>query len=160
MTMQKTSDFELDELDLSILRLLQGNGRLSNVDLASAINLSPPATYTRLKRLEKQGYIRDYVALLNWSKMGYDMICFINISLQMHQPGEVEKFRQRISRLPEVLECHHVTGEFDYLLKVAIQNRDDLDRFVMKQLTPIPGIARIYTSLALNEIKATTALPI
>ena len=158
--MQKTSDFELDDLDLSILRILQENGRLSNVDLASAINLSPPATYTRLKRLEKQGYIRDYVALLDWGKMGYDMICFINISLQMHQPDGVAKFRQRISRLPEVLECHHVTGEFDYLLKIAIKNRDDLDRFVMKQLTPIPGIARIYTSLALNEIKATTALPI
>ena len=158
--MQKTSDIELDDLDLSILRVLQENGRLSNVDLASQINLSPPATYTRLKRLEKLGYIRDYVALLNWGKMGYDMICFINISLQMHQPEEVEKFRQRISNLPEVLECHHVTGEFDYLLKVAIKNRDDLDRFVMKQLTPIPGIARIYTSLALNEIKATTALPI
>ena len=158
--MQKTSDFELDDLDLSILRILQENGRLSNVDLASAINLSPPATYTRLKRLEKQGYIRNYVALLDWKQMGYDMICFINISLQMHQPDGVAKFRQRISRLPEVLECHHVTGEFDYLLKIAIKNRDDLDRFVMKQLTPIPGIARIYTSLALNEIKATTALPI
>ena len=158
--MQKTSDIELDDLDLSILRVLQENGRISNVDLANQINLSPPATYTRLKRLEKQGYIRDYVALLDWGKMGYDMICFINISLQMHQPEEVEKFRQRISNLPEVLECHHVTGEFDYLLKVAIKNRDDLDRFVMKQLTPIPGIARIYTSLALNEIKATTALPI
>ena len=158
--MQKTSDIELDDLDLSILRVLQENGRLSNVDLATQINLSPPATYTRLKRLEKQGYIRNYVALLDWKKMGYDMICFINISLQMHQPEEVEKFRQRISRLPEVLECHHVTGEYDYLLKVAIKNRQDLDRFVMKQLTPIPGIARIYTSLALNEIKATTALPI
>ncbi len=158
--MQKTSDIELDDLDLSILRVLQENGRLCNVDLATQINLSPPATYTRLKRLEKQGYIRNYVALLDWKKMGYDMICFINISLQMHQPEEVEKFRQRISRLPEVLECHHVTGEYDYLLKVAIKNRDDLDRFVMKQLTPIPGIARIYTSLALNEIKATTALPI
>jgi DNA-binding Lrp family transcriptional regulator len=158
--MQKTSDIELDDLDLSILRILQENGRLSNVDLATQINLSPPATYTRLKRLEKQGYIRDYVALLDWGKMGYDMICFINISLQMHQPGEVEKFRKRISNLPEVLECHHVTGEFDYLLKVAIKNRHDLDRFVMKQLTPIPGIARIYTSLALNEIKASTALPI
>ena len=158
--MHKSSDFELDELDLSILRVLQENGRLSNVALASQINLSPPATYTRLKRLERQGYIRNYVALLDWSKMGYDMICFINISLQMHQPDEVEKFRARISNLPEVLECHHVTGEFDYLLKVAIKNRDDLDRFVMKQLTPIPGIARIYTSLALNEIKATTALPI
>jgi DNA-binding Lrp family transcriptional regulator len=158
--MQKTSDIELDDLDFSILRCLQENGRLSNVDLATQINLSPPATYTRLKRLERQGYIRNYVALLDWKQMGYDMICFINISLQMHQPEEVEKFRQRISRLPEVLECHHVTGEFDYLLKVAIKNRDDLDRFVMKQLTPIPGIARIYTSLALNEIKATTALPI
>ena len=158
--MQKTSDIELDDLDLSILRVLQENGRLSNVDLATHINLSPPATYTRLKRLEKQGYIRNYVALLDWKKMGYDMICFINISLQMHQPEEVEKFRQRISKLPEVLECHHVTGEYDYLLKVAIKNRDDLDRFVMKQLTPIPGIARIYTSLALNEIKASTALPI
>ncbi|MDJ0752770.1 MAG: Lrp/AsnC family transcriptional regulator [Ardenticatenaceae bacterium] len=158
--MQKTSDFELDELDLSILRVLQIHGRLSNVDLAGEINLSPPATYTRLKRLERQGYIRAYVALLDWKKMGYDLICFINISLQMHQPEEVEKFRQRISRLPEVLECHHVTGEFDYLLKVSIKNRDDLDRFVMKQLTPIPGIARIYTSLALNEIKASTALPI
>ena len=158
--MQKTSDIQLDDLDLSILRILQENGRLSNVDLASQINLSPPATYTRLKRLEKLGYIRDYVALLNWGKMGYDMICFINISLQMHQPDDVEKFRQRISNLPEVLECHHVTGEYDYLLKIAIKNRDDLDRFVMKQLTPIPGIARIYTSLALNEIKATTALPI
>ena len=121
--MQKTSDIELDDLDLSILRILQENGRLSNVDLASQINLSPPATYTRLKRLEKQGYIRDYVALLDWKQMGYDMICFINISLQMHQPDDVAKFRQRISRLPEVLECHHVTGEFDYLLKIAIKNR-------------------------------------
>lgn len=158
--MQKTSDIELDELDLSILRVLQENGRISNVELANQINLSPPATYTRLKRLEKQGYIRSYVALLNWGRMGYDMICFINISLQMHQPGEVEKFRQRVSQLPEVLECHHITGEFDYLLKVAIKNRDDLDRFVMKQLTPISGISRIYTSLALNEIKASTALPI
>ncbi|PID85178.1 MAG: AsnC family transcriptional regulator [Chloroflexi bacterium] len=158
--MQKTSDIELDELDLSILRTLQENGRMSNVDLANHINLSPPATYTRLKRLEKQGYIHHYAALLNWKQMGYDMICFINISLQMHQPGEVEKFRKRVSNLPEVMECHHVTGEFDYLLKVAIKNREDLDRFVMKQLTPIPGIGRIYTSLALNEIKATTALPI
>ncbi len=158
--MQKTSDIELDELDISILRTLQANGRISNVNLANEINLSPPATYTRLKRLEKQGYIRSYAALLDWKQMGYDMICFVNITLQTHQPNDVEKFRQRISQLPEVLECYHVTGEFDYLLKIAIKDRADLDRFVMKQLTPIPGLARIHTSLALNEIKATTALPI
>lgn len=160
--MQKTSgiEFELDDLDLSILRILQENGRISNVALAEEISLSPPATLTRLKRLESQGYIYNYVALLDWKRMGYDMLCFVNISLQMHQPEEVAKFRKRISQLPEVLECHHVTGEFDYILKLAIKNREDLDRFVMKQLTPIPGIARIYTSLALNEIKVTTALPI
>ena len=158
--MQKTSDIELDELDLSILRVLQENGRISNVALAEQISLSPPATLTRLKRLESQGYIHNYVALLDWKRMGYDMLCFVNISLQMHQPEEVAKFRKKISQLPEVLECHHVTGEFDYILKLAIKNREDLDRFVMKQLTPIPGIARIYTSLALNEIKITTALPI
>lgn len=157
---QKQVEIRLDEIDFSILRELQGNGRISNVDLAQRINLSAPATYTRLKRLEKQGYIRDYVALLDWGKLGYDMICFINISLQMHQPEEVQNFRKKICALPEVLESHHVTGEYDYLLKVAIKNRDDLDRFVVKQLTPIPGIARIYTSLALNEVKSTTALPL
>jgi Lrp/AsnC family transcriptional regulator, leucine-responsive regulatory protein len=151
---------DLDELDVAILDTLQENGRISNVDLAQRISLSPPATHARLKRLEQAGYIRNYVALLDWKKMGYDMVCFINISLQMHQPDAVANFRARIGKMPEVLECHHVTGEFDYLLKVAIRDRRDLERFVVSRLTPISGIARIYTSLALSEVKNTTALPL
>jgi DNA-binding Lrp family transcriptional regulator len=92
--------------------------------------------------------------------MGYDMLCFIHISLQLHQPEQLESVRNAMRDLPEVLECHHVTGEYDYLLKVAIRNRKDLERFVVERLTPIPGVARIHTSLVLTEVKSTTALPI
>jgi Lrp/AsnC family transcriptional regulator, leucine-responsive regulatory protein len=111
---------ELDEVDVAILEAVQENGRISNVELSQTINLSPPATHARVKRLTEQGFIR----------------------------------------LPEVLECHHVTGEHDYLLKVVVRNRADLERFVVKELTPITGVARIYTSLVLTEIKSTTILPI
>jgi DNA-binding Lrp family transcriptional regulator len=151
---------DLDELDLAILRALQADGRMSNVELAQRINLSPPATHTRLKRLQEQGTIRQYVALLDQEQVGYDMTCFINISLQLHQVEELEGFRAIINELPEVLECYHVTGEFDYLLKVVVRSRKDLQRFVVERLTPIPGVARIYTSLVLTEVKSTTALPI
>jgi DNA-binding Lrp family transcriptional regulator len=151
-------DEYLDELDKAILQGLQTDGRISNVDLASRVNLSPPAVHARLKRLEQRGYIRQYVALLDREKVGYDMLCFIQVNLQLHQPEQVDNFRQVIQEMPEVLECYHLTGESDYLLKVVVHNRQDLERFVVKRLTPIPGVARIHTSLVLSEIKATTAL--
>ncbi len=153
-------EIELDELDIAILQLLQKNGRIRNLDLAQQINLSPPATHTRVKRLEEYGYIRDYVALLDWASMGFDMICFIQINLQTHQPEVVDNFRNKIIDLPEVLECHHITGDSDYLLKVAISDRENMEHFIVKRLTPISGVARIHTSIALSEIKSTTALPI
>ena len=150
----------LDDLDKSMLRSLQADGRLSNVDLARRINLSPPATHTRLKRLEKDGYIRQYTALVDREKAGYDLLCFIHIGLQMHQVAQVEKFREATRKMPEVLECHHITGEYDYLLKVVLHNRKDLERFVVDKITPIPGVARIHTSLVLVEVKSTMALPL
>ena len=150
----------LDELDIAILRELQDDGRLSNVELARRINLSPPATHARIKRLEEQGLIRQYVALLDPVQVGYDMVCFVSISLQLHQSEELEAMRRRISRMPEVLECFHVTGEFDYLLKVVVRNRQELQHFVVERITPMPGVARIYTSLVLAEVKSTTSLPL
>ncbi len=149
----------LDDLDKALLRALQTDGRLSNVELARKISLSPPATHTRLKRLEKDGYIRQYTAIVDREKAGYDLLCFIHISLQMHQVEQVEKFREATRRMPEVLECHHITGEFDYLLKVALKNRKDLERFVVDKITPI-GVARVHTSLVFTEVKSTTALPL
>jgi Lrp/AsnC family leucine-responsive transcriptional regulator len=101
--------------------------------------------------------IRGYVALLDRERLGFDMLCFIQISLQLHQVEQVMHFRTAIQQLPEVLECHHVTGEYDYLLKIVVRNRQELERLVMEKLTPIPGVARIHTSLVFSEIKASTA---
>ncbi len=149
----------LDNIDKSLLRALQADGRLSNVELSRKISLSPPATHTRLKRLEKDGYIRQYSAVVDREKAGYDLLCFIHISLQMHQVEQVERFREATRKMPEVLECHHITGEYDYLLKVALHNRKDLEKFVVDKITPI-GVARVHTSLVLAEVKSTMALPL
>ena len=157
---KNSKNLTLDNVDKSLLRALQSDGRLSNVQLARKISLSPPATHSRLKRIEKDGYIRQYTAVVDREKAGYDLLCFIHIAMQMHQYEQVDKFRKLIQKLPEVLECHHITGEYDYLLKVVLRNRKDLERFVVDRLTPIPGVSRIHTSLVFTEVKSTTALPL
>ncbi len=153
------ADAVLDDIDRAILVELQADGRLSNLDLARRIDLSPPATHARVRRLERTGLIRGYVAIVDRDEAGFDLLCFVSIGMQVHQAQHIERFRALIRELPEVLECHHLTGEYDYLLKVALRNRRDLERFAVEKLTPIPGIARIHTSLVLSEVKATTALP-
>jgi Lrp/AsnC family leucine-responsive transcriptional regulator len=158
--MESPQNDALDSLDRAILTELQGDGRISNAELANRINLSPPATLARIRRLEQKGYIRQYTALLDPERIGYDMLCFVHISLQLHQPEQIETIQAAIQEIPEVLECYHVTGEFDYLLKVIVRHRKDLQRFIVDRLTPIPGVARIYTSLALSEIKSSTVLPV
>ena len=150
---QYSHDETLDNLDRAILEELQNDGRVSNAELARRINLSPPATHARIRQLEKLGYIRQYVALLDREKSGYDMLCFVHMSLQVHQKEQMDGVRTTIIQMPEVLECYRLTGEFDYLLKIVIRNR--LDR-----LTAIPGVARVHTSLVLTEVKSTTALPL
>ena len=151
---------EIDEIDRSILRLLQADGRVSNAEMARQVGLSAPATHARVKRLEQAGVIRKYATLLDRETIGFDMVCFINVSLQLHQFEAIERFKELVQDMPEVLECHHITGEFDYLLKAVFRNRDELQEFVVNKLTPIPGMARINTSLVLIEIKATQQLPI
>ncbi|MCP4965607.1 MAG: Lrp/AsnC family transcriptional regulator [bacterium] len=150
----------LDETDKTILRLLQANGRVSNAEVARQVGLSAPATHARVKRLEENGVVRQYSTLLNREAIGYDMVCFINVSLQLHQFEAIERFKELMQDMPEVLECYHITGEFDYLLKAVFRNRDELQEFVVNKLTPIPSMARINTSLALIEIKATQQLAI
>lgn len=150
----------MDAIDKAILSTLQTEGNISIVDLAKRIALSTPATHARLQRLKAQGYIDGYAALVNRERVGFDLMCFVHISLAAHTTEQVEKIRKAIAQMPEVLECYHITGEYDYILKVALRNRKDLERFLLDRLTPIPGMARIHTSLVLNEVKATTALPL
>ncbi len=157
---QYSQDEALDDIDKTILKQLQADGRVSNAELARRINLSPPATHARIRQLEKRGYINQYAALLDRERSGYDMLCFVHMSLQVHQQENIDRVRTAINQMPEVLECYHVTGEFDYLLKVVIRNRKDLERFLMDRLTPISGVARFNTSLVLTEVKSTTVLPL
>lgn len=150
----------IDEIDKIILQELQENARISNADLARRAGLSPSAILTRVKRLEEQGFISEYVARLNRQLMGYDMLCFVGVSLQRHELSQVSEFDDEIAKIPEVLECHHVTGDVDYLLKVVAKNTADLEQFLIHVLTPIKGVARIHTSVVLSEVKASAALPI
>ncbi|MBP7691293.1 MAG: Lrp/AsnC family transcriptional regulator [Anaerolineales bacterium] len=158
--LQESQPDLLDDLNRAILRALQANGRLSNLELARRIRLSPPATHARVKQLEAAGYVRGYVALVDRERAGFDLLCFISVSLQLHQPEQVRNFPQAVAQMSEVLECHHVTGEADYLLKVVVRHRKELEHFIMERLTPIPGVARVQTSLVLDELKSTTALPV
>ena len=150
----------LNDTDTAILKILQADGNISIAELARQITLSQPATHARIKRLEEDGLIRSYVALVDREKAGFDILVFIHITLQLNKKEELQKYTEAILAMPEVLECHHITGEYDYLLKVAVRNRHELEQFVNGKLTGVPGIARIHTSLVFTEVKATTALPL
>ncbi|MCB9137420.1 MAG: Lrp/AsnC family transcriptional regulator [Caldilineaceae bacterium] len=158
--LESSTKDQIDGLDQKILQELQENGRITNAELARRINLSPPAVHARIRRLEEAGYIRGYVALTDGEMLGYDMLCFVHILLAAHNSEQIETVRAALLGMPQVLECHHVTGEYDYILKVVARNRQALERFLVDQLTPVPGLTRIHTNLVLNTVKQTTCLPI
>lgn len=148
----------LDQIDVQILDILQRQADLSNTEIAKRVSLSSPAVHTRTKRLENEGYINQHVAILNQEKLGFDLLCFIFISTNLHQAEELNKLERALERMPEVLECQCITGEYDYLLKVANRNRKDLQAFIRK-LNEL-GVTKIQTNLALREVKYSTVLPI
>ena len=151
---------QLDRKDRQILHLLQESGRLSSAELARRVNLSAPGLQKRLKKLERNGCIDRYVALVNREALGLDVLCFAQVTLTRHQSDCVTQFCDRVRGLPEVLECHHLSGEFDYLLKVVVANHRHLAQFLSEQISQIPGVDRIRTSIVLDEIKVSTSLPL
>jgi Lrp/AsnC family leucine-responsive transcriptional regulator len=150
----------LDDIDRKVLHALQEDGRVSNADLARTVGLSRAATHARVRKLERLGVISRYTAIVDPEAVGFDLLCLIGIAMQLHSQENIARARAAIAEMPEVLECYHVTGDFDYILKVAVRNRADLQRFILERLTPVPGIARVNTSLVLGIEKSTTALPL
>ncbi|ACA40296.1 Lrp/AsnC family transcriptional regulator [Lysinibacillus sp. fkY74-1] len=148
----------LDSMDLQILDILQREVHISNAELARRVNLSPPATHTRVKRLENEGYIDQQVAILNQEKLGFDLLCYVFMSTDIHQAKEIEELETSLKTMTEILECHCLTGAYDYLLKIVIRDRQELNRFIRK-LNKL-GISRIQTNLSLREIKYSTVLPL
>jgi Lrp/AsnC family transcriptional regulator, leucine-responsive regulatory protein len=150
----------LDDIDHEVLHALQGDGRISNAELARRVGLSRAATHARVRKLEQLGVISRYTAIVDPEAVGFELLCLIGVAMTLHSQENIARARAAIAEMPEVLECWHVTGDFDYILKVAVRSRGDLQRFILDRLTPVPGIARVNTSLVLGVEKSTTALPL
>ena len=151
---------KLDTTDLRILRELQRDGSLSNVDLAKRVHLSPSPCLARVKELEASGVISNYVALVNPQALGLGLNVFINISLKEQSKNSLAEFEQRIAQHEEVMECYLMTGDSDYLIRVVVPDIAALERFILDQLTPIPGIEKIRSSFTLKQVRYKTALPL
>ena len=150
----------LDTTDKRILVALQRKGRMSNSDLSEAVNLSASACHRRVQRLEQDGYIQDYVALLNPRKMGVPTTVFVEITLQAQADEVLDAFERSVARIPDVLECHLMAGSADYLLKVVAENTEDFARIHRQYLARLPGVAQMQSSFALRTVCKTTALPV
>lgn len=151
---------QLDLTDLRILDVLQRDGSLSNVELARRVHLSPSPCLARVKALEATGVIRQYVALVNPLALGIGMQVFINISLRTQSKEALAEFERRIADYDEVMECYLMTGDSDYLIRVAVTDLGALERFILDQLSPIPGVEKIRSSFALKQVRYKTALPL
>jgi Lrp/AsnC family leucine-responsive transcriptional regulator len=149
-----------DAVDLRILRILQEDGRITNQELASRAGLSPAACFDRVKRLRTSGVIAGYTALLDPAKLGQALLIFVEVVLDRTTDDVFTAFAAQVGDIPEVLECHMVAGGFDYLLKVRVADMAAYRRFLGEILTSIPGVRETRTYAVLEEVKATTRLPI
>lgn len=156
---------DLDRTDLRILDILQREGRLTNLELAERVSLSPSPCLRRVKRLEESGLIRGYVALLEPARLGLELLAFLNVKLEKRAPvrgGRLafDDFRDAVQGWPEVVACHSTSGDADYLMQVRVENLAHFTRFVMETLLRHPGVTDVRSSFALERIKDTTALPL
>ena len=151
---------KLDAIDRKILAALQDNGRLSNVELAERVGLSPSACLRRVRPLEEAGMISRYVALLNQGAVGLPVSVFISIKLERQQEDDLDRFEAEVGRYPEVLECYLMTGTRDYLLRVATRDLAAYERFLKTKLTRVENVASIESSFALKQVKYTSSLPL
>ena len=150
----------VDDLDRRLLAHLQQNARASSAELARRLHLSAPGLQKRLRKLEARGVIKQHATIVRREAVGLDLLCFVHVMLAHHRPESVKRFPGRVERMPEVLECHFLTGEFDYLLKVVLANHDHLERFLFEKLMKVDGVDRIRTSIVVKEVKASTMLPL
>jgi DNA-binding Lrp family transcriptional regulator len=151
---------EVDAFDRKILALLQADARLTNNDLSERVNLSPSQCSRRRQRLEEEGLIRGYRAVLDRDRLGFPLVNIISVTLATHNRDNARRFAELLARLPEVLEAHALTGEMDYFVKVVTPNLKSLADFVNDVLLPHESVQHVKTSIVLQTLKETTALPL
>jgi DNA-binding Lrp family transcriptional regulator len=150
----------LDDIDRKILRVIQKQGRISNADLSEKVNLSPSACHRRVQRLEAEGIVKDYVALLDARRIGLPSTIFVEIKLSGQADEILDAFEAEVKRVPEILECHLMAGTADYILKVVADSTEDFARIHRQHLSRLPGVQQMQSSFALRTVFKTTALPV
>ena len=152
--------YQLDQIDYEILRILQKDSRVTIKEMAAQLNLSTTPIFERMRKLEKRGFIERQVAILNASLLNMKLTAFISVSIIDHSSAALETFVQQVIQFPEVLECHHVTGQSDFLLKVVIEDIEKYNEFILKKISTVKNIANIESSFSLSTRKLSTELPI
>jgi Lrp/AsnC family leucine-responsive transcriptional regulator len=160
MSTEDPSSPTLDRIDARILRVLQADGRISNLKLAESVHLSPTAVLERVKRLTRDGFILGYEAKLNPDKLGAGLLVFIEVVLDRTTHDAMSLFKAAVQVRPEILECHLVAGGFDYLIKTRVANMQAYREFVGSVIWALPGVRETRTYAMMEEVKNTTALPI
>ena len=156
----ENSEVVLDEVDRRLLALLQQDGRIPVSRLAEAVDLTAPPVHERLRRLEEAGILLGYAVRLDARKLGYRLTVFVSVTLALHREGSVKKFRDAVQEVPEILECHHLTGSADFLLRVVCRDTAHYEDLVLHTLTRLPGVERLNSSVVLSTFKAESALPL
>lgn len=154
------NSMNFDIIDLKLLQFLQEDAKQTNKELSNKLNLSVTAVYERIKKLEREGVIAQYVALVDKNKVDRSFVAFCHIKLVQHTQDNIAKFEREVTNLEEVSECYHISGDYDYLLKVVVQDMEDFREFMVKKLTSISHIGSTHSMFVINEVKHTTAIMI
>lgn len=150
----------MDDIDKRIVTALQRDGKMVIKELAYTLNMTSSPVFERIKKLESDGIITGYRAQINAKKLGFQMTAFCSVTLENHHQETIEQFVADVKELPEILECYHIAGMFDYLLKILVRDMDDYQYFVTQRLAILQNIARVQSSFVMTEIKNTQILPI
>ena len=150
----------LDKTDIYLLKLLQEDSMQTTKELANKLHLTPTPVHERIKRLQKEGYIKKYVALLDHQKMNKGLVVFCHVSLRQHEKEIGKKFVKDILSLKEVTECYNVSGDYDFMLKVMVKDMPEYQSFIMNKLGSIENIGNTHSMFVMGEIKNTTSLPL
>lgn len=151
---------DLDEVDLKILRQLQENSRLTTKELAAIVHLSPTPVFERVKRLEREGYIRKYMAVLDAEKLNRGFVVFCNVSMKQHTFENSQRIMAAVQDIPEIVECYNISGNYDFMLKIFVENMKHYQEFVLRILGDLDCIGSLNSFFVLGEVKNSHGLPL
>ncbi len=153
-------DYKIDAIDKRIIQLLQQDGKMKIKEVAHALKMTTTPIFDRIKRLEKEGFIEGYSTIVNKAKLGFNLVAFCTVSLESHHKEYLNQFVKDVENIPEVAECYHIAGMFDYLLKIYVKDMVDYQNFITQKLASLPNIGRVQSSFVMTEVKNNYVLPI